>query len=117
MSKVKYLQRSSSLQSLDVSHNEIPNLSFGLTSAWPQLADLCHLDVSSNPITYIIKGDFKYLDNLETLKMNNLKRCTKVERGAFVNIKALRELEMVGLPKVRIYVSCLFTFINCLFTS
>ena len=33
--------------------------------------------------------------------MNNLKRCTKVERGAFVNIKALRELEMVGFPKVQ----------------
>ena len=47
-----------------------------------------------------------------------------MERGAFVNIKALRELEMVGLPKVqfmdlkvRISVSCLFTFISCLFTT
>ena len=94
------LNKPSSLQSLDVSHNEIPNLSFGLTASWPQLTDLRYLDVSSNPITYIIKGDFKYLDNLEVLKMNNLKRCTKVERGAFVNIKALKELEMVGLPKV-----------------
>ena len=83
-----------------MSHNEIPNLSFGLASAWPQLTNLRRLDVSANPITYIIKGDFKYLDNLEVLKMNDLRRCTKVERGAFANIKALKELEMVGLPKV-----------------
>ncbi len=94
------LTKPSSLRSLDVSHNRIPNLSFGLTSAWPKVQELRHLDISSNPITYIIKGDFKYLDSLETLKMNDLNKCTKVERGAFANIKALRVLEMVGLPKV-----------------
>ena len=89
-----------SLQSLDVSHNKIPNLSFGLTSAWPKLNNLMYLDVSSNPITYIIKGDFKYLDSLKVLKINDLKMCTKVERGAFSNIKALKEFELSGLPKV-----------------
>lgn len=89
-----------SLELLDVSHNEIPNLSFGLTSAWPQQKDLKYLDVSANPITYIIKGDFNYLDSLTVLKMNNLVKCTKVERGAFSNIRALRQLEMNGLPKV-----------------
>ncbi len=89
-----------SLISLDVSYNKIPNLSFGLTSAWPKQKHLSYLDISSNPIKYIIKGDFKYLDELTVLKMNDLYRCTKVERGAFSNLDALKVFEMVGLPKV-----------------
>ena len=90
-----------SLYTLDVSHNEIPNLSFGLTSAWPKLKNLKYLDISSNPITYIIKGDFKYLDGLKTLKMSSLPKCTKVERGAFVNLKVLQSLSMYNLPMVQ----------------
>ena len=89
-----------SLESLDVSHNDIPNLSFGLTSAWPQLKSLFYLDISSNPIKFVINGDFKYLDSLRVLKMNNLKSCKKVEASAFSNLKALEEFQMVGLPKV-----------------
>ena len=50
----------SSLISLDVSNNEIPNLSSGLSSSWPKLKNLKYLDISSNPINYIINGDFKY---------------------------------------------------------
>ena len=90
-----------SLYALDVSHNEIPNLSFGLTSAWPKLKNLKYLDISSNPITYIIKGDFKYLDGLKTLKMSMLLKCTKVERGAFSNLKVLQSLSMYNLPMVQ----------------
>ena len=85
---------------LDVSFNRLPNLSFGMTSAWPKLRHLKHLDISGNPINFIIKGDFKYLDTLETLKMSHLKKCTKVETGAFQNLKALKVLEMFDLPMV-----------------
>ena len=89
-----------SLHTLDVSFNRLPNLSFGMTSAWPKLRHLKHLDISGNPINFIIKGDFKYLDTLETLKMSHLKKCTKVETGAFQNLKALKVLEMFDLPMV-----------------
>lgn len=89
-----------SLLSLDVSFNEIPNLSFGLTSAWPKLRNLKYLDISANPVTFIIKGDFKYLDGLETLKLSKLDKCTKIETGSFSNLKNLRVFEMFGLPKV-----------------
>ena len=65
-----------------------------------RLRRLQYLDISSNPITYIIKGDFKYLDGLRVLLMNDLRKCTKVERAAFTNLKALRRFEMTGLPKV-----------------
>ena len=86
------------LQVLDVSNNRLPSLSFGLTSAWPKLKDLKYLDISSNPISYIIKGDFQYLDTLQVLKMSHLTKCTKIETGAFQNLKALRILEMYDLP-------------------
>merc|ERR1712223_1929146 len=86
------------LQVLDVSNNRLPSLSFGLTSAWPKLKDLKYLDISSNPISYIIKGDFQYLDTLQVLKMSRLTKCTKIETGAFQNLKALRILEMYDLP-------------------
>ena len=89
-----------SLHTLDVSFNRLPNLSFGMTSAWPKLRHLKHLDISGNPITFIIKGDFKYLDTLETLKMSHLQKCTKVETGAFQNLKALKVLVMYDLPMV-----------------
>ena len=89
-----------SLQSLDVSNNRLPSLSFGLSSAWPKLKDLKYLDISGNPISFIIKGDFKYLDTLEVLKMSHLHKCTKVETGAFQNLKALRNLNMFDLPMI-----------------
>ena len=89
-----------SLISLDVSNNEIPNLSFGLTSAWTKLRNLKYLDVSANPINFVIKGDFKYLDGLETLKMSKLEKCTKIETGSFSNLRNLRHFEMSNLPKV-----------------
>ncbi len=61
-----------------------------------RLRRLQHLDVSSNPLTYVIRGDFKYLDGLRVLKLNDLWKCTKVERGAFSNLKNLRVFEMSG---------------------
>ncbi len=88
------------LVSLDVSGNQIPNLSFGLTSAWTKLKTLRHLNISGNPIKYIIKGDFKYLDGLKSLVMNDLVKCTKVERGAFANLNSLARFEMNNLPRV-----------------
>ena len=89
-----------SLTTLDVSFNKLPNLSFGMTSAWPKLKNLKYLDISGNPITFIIKGDFKYLDTLEALKMSHLHKCTKIETGALQNLKALKVLEMFDLPLV-----------------
>lgn len=92
--------KKSQLETLDVSHNQIPALSTGLASAWLVLKDLKHLNISYNPIAYIIRGDFKYLNNLETLSMTHLDKCTKIDRSAFTNMGALRSLDMYGYPKV-----------------
>ena len=68
--------------------------------SWPKLQNLKYLDIGNNPISYIINGDFKYLDNLETLAMTDLTKCTKIDRSAFSNLKALKRLRMYGYPKV-----------------
>lgn len=94
------LSKAKLLQSLDVSHNSLPNLSSGLASTWPKLTSMRHLDISYNPITYIIRGDFKYLNSLESLSMSHLDKCTKIDRNAFSNLVALKSLEMYGYPKV-----------------
>ena len=94
------LAKTKLLQSLDVSHNNIPNLSSGLASAWPKLKMMEHLDISYNPITFIIRGDFKYINSLKSLNMIHLNRCTKIDRNAFSNLKALHSLKMYGYPKV-----------------
>merc|ERR1712012_1201216 len=89
------LMKAKLLESLDVSHNSLPNLSSGLASTWPKLTSMRHLDISHNPITYIIRGDFKYLNSLESLIMNNLDKCTKIDRNTFKNLVALKNLETV----------------------
>ena len=94
------LSKAKLLQSLDVSHNDLPNLSSGLATTWPKLTSMRHLDVSHNPITYIIRGDFKYLNSLESLNIAHLDKCTKIDRTAFTNLVALKILKMYGYPKV-----------------
>ena len=84
---------------IDFSNNKLPNLSAGLASTWPELKTLRHLDISHNPITYIIRGDFKYLTSLESLRMNHLDKCTKIDRTAFANLGALKSISMFGFPK------------------
>ncbi|KAK7083871.1 hypothetical protein SK128_014826 [Halocaridina rubra] len=87
-----------SLQVLDVSHNRIPNLSFGLATSWAKISDLRVLDVSHNPLLYIVRGDFNYLNNLEVLKAAHLPRITRIERAAMAPLNYLRELHLHTLP-------------------
>jgi len=94
------LAKAKLMETLDVSYNRLPNLSAGLASTWPKLTSMRHLDISHNPITYIIRGDFKYLTSLESLSMIHLDKCTKIDRNAFSKLVALKSLKMYGYPKV-----------------
>lgn len=103
--KIKYLNddilsKAQLMETLDVAFNELPNLSSGLASAWPVLKHMKHLNISNNPINYIIRGDFNYLDGLETLSMVDLKQVSKIEKTAFGNMAALKRLDMYGYPKL-----------------
>ena len=93
-------QRPTLLQSLDVSRNKIPNLSFGLASVWPKLVDLREVIMSHNPISYIIKGDFAYLSNLDSLYLDNLPECTKIEKDAFQGLRKVKSLSLHDYPKI-----------------
>lgn len=90
------------LQELDVSHNTIPNLSYGLAMAWPKIPDLRRLDISHNPLAYIVRGDFNYLSNLEILRASDLERVTRVERLALSPLRSLRQLHLHTLPQLAV---------------
>ncbi|CAG0918240.1 unnamed protein product [Notodromas monacha] len=94
-------QRPTLLEVLDLAKNRIPNLSFGLAAGvWPKLTDLRHVRVSGNPVSYVIKGDFAYLANLEVLELDHLPECTKIEKGAFAGLRKLTRLELHSYPKL-----------------
>ncbi|KAK3876042.1 hypothetical protein Pcinc_019127 [Petrolisthes cinctipes] len=90
------------LQDLDISHNKIPNLSYGLAMAWPKVPDLRILDISHNPLAYIVRGDFNYLSNLEVLHAAYLPRVNRIERLALSPLRSLRELHMHTLPRIAV---------------
>ncbi|XP_076059774.1 uncharacterized protein LOC143036383 [Oratosquilla oratoria] len=88
------------LHTLDMSSNELPNLSFGLATAWPRVTELQYLDISDNPLAYIVRGDFSYLQNLEVLKASHLMKAERIERSALEPLKSLKELYLHTLPRV-----------------
>uniref|UniRef100_A0A6A7FTQ7 Chaoptin-like n=3 Tax=Hirondellea gigas TaxID=1518452 RepID=A0A6A7FTQ7_9CRUS len=88
------------LRSLDVSRNKLKNLSFGLASAWSTLPYLKYLDISGNPFSYIIRGDFAYLNQLRVLKATNMERLTTVEPAALQPLQTLEELHLHTLPSI-----------------
>ncbi|XP_042219703.1 protein artichoke-like [Homarus americanus] len=88
------------LQELDMSRNKIPNLSYGLAMAWPKIPDLRVLDISYNPLAYIVRGDFNYLNDLEILRASHLPRANRIERLALNPLRSLRELHLHTLPLI-----------------
>ncbi|XP_043199067.1 chaoptin-like, partial [Amphibalanus amphitrite] len=93
-------ERPTLLQTIDLSYNQIPNLSFGLATIWPKLRFVRELDVSGNPISYVIRGDFTYLNNLEKLRLTDLAKCSRIEKTAFESLPSLRELSLHSYPGV-----------------
>ncbi|KAK8393244.1 hypothetical protein O3P69_013333 [Scylla paramamosain] len=100
--KESSFQLTQNLQELDVSKNKIPNLSYGLAMAWPKIPDLRKLDISYNPLAYIVRGDFNYLGNLEVLRASNLPRVDRIERLALGPLRSLRELHLHTLPHIAV---------------
>lgn len=86
-----YLQRSTLLEKLDLSHNQFYNLDSTLP---PSLKDL---DLSSNPLTLIAGGNFP--QSLQSLRLNSLPSLLKVDKSSLV-LKNLEHLELYDLPKL-----------------
>ncbi|XP_069995200.1 chaoptin [Penaeus vannamei] len=100
--KESVFELTQNLQVLDLSHNEIPNLSYGLARASPKIPDLRELDISHNPLAYIVRGDFNYMGNLEVLRVAHLPRVNRIERAALTSLRSLRELHLHTLPMLAV---------------
>jgi Leucine-rich repeat (LRR) protein len=92
-------ERTTLLESLDVSHNQIRDIS-SYSKIWALLKHLQSLNISSNPIQSISQRDFEGLETLRQLSMSSLRQCEKIEKGAFKSIPNLACLEAYDYPKL-----------------
>ncbi|XP_044261824.1 protein artichoke [Tribolium madens] len=95
----KIFERTSLLETLDVSNNQISDIS-NYSRLWPLLKNLQSLNLSSNPIRSISQGDFQGLDSLKHLSISSLLQCEKIEKGAFKSLPNLSNLNAFEYPKL-----------------
>ncbi|KAL6268343.1 hypothetical protein P5V15_001473 [Pogonomyrmex californicus] len=93
------LERTTMLESLDVSRNHLTALT-NLVSTFKNLPVLLSLDISNNEIKNINESNFDGLATLHSLKMENLLNCTRIERNTFRALTKLRYLYAYNYPKL-----------------
>ncbi|XP_063226651.1 protein artichoke [Bacillus rossius redtenbacheri] len=93
-------ERPTLLEVLDVSHNQLSEMTNTLSRVWPRLKNLHHVDISGNSFSTIVQGDFDGLDALQHLKMHDLPKCTKLEKNAFKALGNLVQLTAFGYPRL-----------------
>ncbi|XP_014361485.2 protein artichoke [Papilio machaon] len=96
----KTFVRTTLLESLDLSNNQIDDVTRSLAVSWPKLKNLQRLNISSNPIKMIVDGNFEGLTSLRVLDMRYLDKCTKIEKNAFRSLPNLVELRAYGYPRL-----------------
>lgn len=96
----KTFTRTTLLDSLDLSHNQIVDVSGGLSISWPKLKNLQSLNISNNPIGIIVDGNFEGLSSLRILEMRHLEECSRIEKNAFRTLPNLVELRAYGYPRL-----------------
>lgn len=87
-------ERTSLLQTLDLSHNLLKNVSLG-TQPPPGLTKFIF---SHNPIERVSSSDLVDLKSLRHLELSHLPLCTRVERDAFLPLRKLKTLDAYGYP-------------------
>ncbi|XP_054003732.1 protein artichoke [Hylaeus anthracinus] len=95
----KALERTTMLESLDVSKNRLTDLTSVIT-ALKDLPVLRWLDVSGNDASTINETTFEGLTALRSLKMSDLPNCARIERTAFKPLANLRSLSAYNYPKL-----------------
>ncbi|XP_041968142.1 protein artichoke [Aricia agestis] len=96
----KTFTRTTLLESLDLSYNQINEIANSLAISWPKLKNLQKLNISFNPIVVVIDGNFEGLSSLRVLDISNLERCTKIEKNSFRVLTNLVELRAYGYPRL-----------------
>lgn len=89
-------QKTTLLDVLDLSGNEIPNLSIATAGAWSNLKKLRKLDLSDNPISYLVNGDLQDLKNLDEFNFSRLPRLNHIECEALHPLSRLTKLNLYG---------------------
>ncbi|XP_035440645.2 protein artichoke [Spodoptera frugiperda] len=96
----KTFTRTTLLESLDLSQNQITDVTGSLALSWPKLKNLLLLNISGNPMVMIMDGNFENLSSLQVLDIGNLERCTRIEKNAFRSLPNLVELRAYGYPRL-----------------
>ncbi|XP_011550623.3 protein artichoke [Plutella xylostella] len=96
----KTFTRTTLLESLDLSHNQIVDVSGSLAISWPKLKNLQSLNISSNPIAILVEGNFEGLSSLRVLDMRYLEECSRIEKNAFRVLPNLISLRAYGFPRL-----------------
>ncbi|XP_063368661.1 protein artichoke [Cydia amplana] len=96
----KTFSRTTLLESLDLSNNQIVDVSGALAISWPKLKNLQRLNISSNPIAILVDGNFEGLSSLRVLDMRYLDECTRIEKNAFRPLPNLVQLRAYGFPRL-----------------
>ncbi|XP_064470933.1 protein artichoke-like [Ornithodoros turicata] len=94
-------QKTTFLDTLDMSFNEIPNLGSSVKMAWENLKLLRRLDLSGNPISFIVKGDLDSWKSLDELHLRDLPRLNHLECDAFMPLTTLSKLDIYGYPNLQ----------------
>lgn len=95
----KIFERSTLLETLDLSYNKIDDLST-FPTIWNVLRNIQTLNLSGNLISGVAQNDFDGLVTLRHFSMNDLERCSRIEKSAFKSLKNLSHLEAYGFPKL-----------------
>ncbi|XP_065169735.1 chaoptin [Atheta coriaria] len=95
----KIFERTTLLESLDVSNNQLSDLS-KFSSIWNVLKSLQALNISGNPIITVGSNDFDGLKSLRYFSMNDLVDCTRIEKTAFKSTPNLSVLQAYNFPKL-----------------
>lgn len=95
----KVFERTTLLETLDLSNNEISDIS-NYSKIWDMLHNLQKLNLSVNPIITISQSDLEGLDSLRHLSIHTLNQCERIEKNAFKSVPSLSVLEAYDYPKL-----------------
>lgn len=96
----KVFERTTLLEILDVSHNQLSDTTTSFPKIWSVLRNIQSLNLSYNPITTISQNDFEGLESLRFLSMHNLNECSRIEKTAFKSVPNLSYLDAYDYPKL-----------------
>ncbi|GAB6024667.1 hypothetical protein CHUAL_009802 [Chamberlinius hualienensis] len=95
--------RATLLENLDISNNQLSDITIGLGPIWMEIPDLKTLNISRNKFKSIFETDFQPLKQLETLDMSKLSELGRLGHEALKHLSHLRHLAIYGYPRLGFY--------------